>query len=78
MTSNGENKQTLPLAAAVMAGAAIGWCLNAKMTRKKKLEEHRTITEKIRKFDEKFYEDGRRRADQMESIKQEIHTGFTK
>ncbi|MFC2949235.1 hypothetical protein [Virgibacillus sediminis] len=74
MDNKADTSNKLSLAAIACAGAAIGWGFNRNLSRRKKLEEHRTLLEKVRHFDQKLYEDGWRRANQIQAIKQDVQT----
>ncbi|GAB3069786.1 hypothetical protein [Virgibacillus ainsalahensis] len=73
MGKTANRKGNLPAAAVAIGAAGLGWFLKRSISKRQQREEHRPITEKIRRFERKLYEDGQKRANELGDIKQEIH-----
>jgi len=65
-------KGNASLIAGVVGGMALGWFFKNYLSTQQQLEEHRSLVQKVKDFEQKVYEDGKKRSDTIESIKQEV------
>ncbi|WP_087975104.1 hypothetical protein [Oceanobacillus rekensis] len=71
MESN--KKGNASLIAGALGGISVGWIMKSYLSKQQQLEEHRSIIQRVKDFESKLYEDGKKRANVMEDIKQEVH-----
>ena len=68
---NGEGK--FSVIAGVMGGLTIGWLFRNYNYKRKQLAGYESFLDRAKKLEKKVSADGKKRADQIDFIKQEVH-----
>ncbi|MGJ9460339.1 hypothetical protein [Oceanobacillus sp. CF4.6] len=67
------NKENASLIAGAIGGLTIGWVVKTYLSNQQQLEEHRSVIQRLKDFENHLYEDGKKRANVIEGIKQEVN-----
>ncbi|WP_067730357.1 hypothetical protein [Oceanobacillus damuensis] len=65
-------KGNASLIASAVGGVTLGWLLKNYVSKQQKLEEHQSVLQRIKQFEKRLYEDGQKRAYDIENIKREV------
>lgn len=68
----GSPGKNVTLIAGAIGGISLGWMLKTYISRKQSLEEYESVWQRLKNFEQKVYEDGMKRAYQIEHIKNEV------
>lgn len=72
MASN-QKKGNTSLIVGAIGGIACGWFVKNYLSTQQQLEEHRSLLQKVKDLQHKVYEDGKKRYDTLDSIKQDVN-----
>lgn len=61
------------LIAGALGGVTIGWVMKSYLSKQQQLEEHRSIIQRLKDFENKLFEDGKKRANVVKDIKEEVN-----
>ncbi|WP_373894719.1 hypothetical protein ACUL41_17570 [Virgibacillus natechei] len=68
-----DKKNKPLLAVSVVGGALLGWVVKEALSKRSQRADYKPLVERIKSRERNFYEAGRKRAQELESIKQEVH-----
>ncbi|PAV27858.1 hypothetical protein CIL05_19445 [Virgibacillus profundi] len=74
---NKNKRSSIPLIAGAISGVTLGWVIRRSNHKRQKLEENNTLIEKIKGYERKVFEDGQKRASQIDGIKKEVQKKVT-
>ncbi|MBY7141818.1 hypothetical protein KFZ56_01645 [Virgibacillus sp. NKC19-3] len=56
-----------------ISGVLLGWGVKAFLSKRSQRPDYQPFVESVKKREKKLYADGRKRAQELERIKQEVH-----
>lgn len=68
-----DRKNKCFMVSSVLSGALIGWVVKQSISKRQERVDYQPFVERIKSRERNFYAEGRKRAKQIESIKQEVH-----
>lgn len=72
-----QRKGNASLIASAALGITLGWLAKNYVSNQQQLEEHRSVLKKAKDFEQKVYEDGKKRLEVIQGIKQEVNSEIT-
>lgn len=61
------------MVSSALSGALIGWVVKQSVSKRQERVDYKPLVERLKNRERNFYAEGRRRARDIESIKQEVH-----
>lgn len=68
-----NSKSSYTMIAGALGGVTLGWFFRSFNHKRKQLEGYESFLDKAKNLEKKIYEDGKKRADQIDGIKQEVN-----
>lgn len=61
------------IAVSAVSGALLGWVVKQSVSKRQERVDYKPFLERVKNRERNFYAEGRKRAKEIESIKQEVH-----
>ncbi|UJL46593.1 hypothetical protein KFZ58_01060 [Virgibacillus sp. NKC19-16] len=61
------------IAVSAVSGALLGWVVKQSVSKRQERVDYKPFVERVKNRERNFYAEGRKRAKEIESIKQEVH-----
>lgn len=68
-----NSKNSFTMIAGALGGVTLGWFFRSRSQKRKQLDGYESFLDKAKKLESRIYADGKKRADEIDAIKQEVN-----